>query len=65
MKFQKYCKKIYALAMKKVKNKMKISKELKDGKLDKKFYRGDAAYELYAEKSEKDIMNSKWTGFIL
>lgn len=42
---------------------MKISKELKDGKLDKKTYRGDAAYELYAEKSEKDIMNSKWTGF--
>lgn len=49
-----------ALAIKK-KN-MLISKLIKEGKLDPKIYRGQNAYALYLDKSERDIENSKVTG---
>jgi hypothetical protein len=42
---------------------MEISKLKKEGKLDGKYYLGESGYAVYAEKSEKDIHNSKYTGY--
>ena len=48
-----------AIAMKNI----KISQEIKSGKLDKKFYKGMNGYAEYNEKSDNSIRSSKFTGF--
>ena len=47
-----------AIAMKNI----RISKEIKDGKIDKKFYKGMNGYTEYNEKSDNSIRSSKFTG---
>lgn len=41
-----------------------LTQELREGKLEKGVYRGQAGYQQYIEKSESDISNSKYTGSI-
>lgn len=49
-------------AIAQTKKQIEISKAIKEGKLDPKYYRGKAGYALYLEKSEQDLNNSKYTG---
>ena len=41
---------------------LKIGKEILEGKIDEKTYKGKKGYIIYAEKSEKDKDNHKFTG---
>lgn len=41
---------------------IQISKLIKEGKIDTKLYRGQNAYAIYADKSERDLSNYKVTG---
>lgn len=50
-----------AIAMKNI----KISQEIKAGKLDNKFYKGLNGYAEYNEKSDNSIRSSKFTGYFL
>lgn len=47
-----------AIALKNI----KISQDIKAGKLDRKFYKGLNGYAEYNEKSENSIRSSKFTG---
>lgn len=47
-----------AIALKNI----QISKDIKEGKLDKKYYKGLNGYADYIEKTDKAIRSSKFTG---
>jgi len=47
----------------KVMKEYEISKEIKEGKLNKKHYHGEKAYEKYVQKTEHQLHTAKWTGY--